>query len=104
LEGLQKIKNPNKRLILFLGIPGAGKTTLAHIIKDSVPNTILLRGLGIFGIGKDQLPEKIKRQLDKDPLDPDGIITKRDIPPEYMQEVILVNQGLREDLFDELLE
>ena len=47
LTNLQKIDNPNKRLILFSGLPGAGKTTLSEIIKKSIPNTILLRGADI---------------------------------------------------------
>src|SRR5271157_2424285 len=44
IEGLRPVENPNKSLILFSGLPGAGKTTLAQIIQKSVPNTLLLRG------------------------------------------------------------
>ena len=44
LDNLREIKSPNKKLILFTGIPGAGKTTLARMIEKSIPNTILLRG------------------------------------------------------------
>ena len=47
INNLQEVKNPNKKLIFFIGIPGAGKTTLAKIIQKSVPNTILLRGVDV---------------------------------------------------------
>lgn len=67
LNGLQGVKNPNKRLILFLGIPGAGKTTLAHIIQDSIPNTILLRGhdivdaLDLYGKKVEKYKQRLRR-------------------------------------------
>ncbi|MCH8945695.1 MAG: AAA family ATPase [Nanoarchaeota archaeon] len=41
---LESVENSNKKLILFAGIPGSGKTTLAQIIKEKVPKTLLLRG------------------------------------------------------------
>ena len=44
LSRLKRIENSNKKLILFVGIPGSGKTTLAKIIENSIENTILLRG------------------------------------------------------------
>lgn len=47
LTNLRRIKNPNKKLILFLGLPGAGKTTLAKEIENFLPHTILLRGHNI---------------------------------------------------------
>ena len=55
LSQLKRINNPNKKLILFVGIPGAGKTTLSEIIQKEIQNTILLRGhdlvdlLGLYG-------------------------------------------------------
>lgn len=44
LDNLPLVDNSNKKLILFSGIPGAGKTTLAHGIQKNIPKTILLRG------------------------------------------------------------
>lgn len=41
---IKKIDNLDKKLILFMGIPGSGKTTLARIIQESLPDTILLEG------------------------------------------------------------
>jgi predicted kinase len=55
LDKLKEIDNPDKKLFLFSGMPGAGKTTLSKIIEKTVPNTILLRGhdivdiLGLYG-------------------------------------------------------
>ncbi len=58
LNNLKEVENSHKKIILFVGIPGAGKTTLAQMIEKSVPNTILLRGhdivdaLNLFGKSK----------------------------------------------------
>lgn len=47
---LSKVNNPDKKLILFLGIPGAGKTTLASAVNKFLPQTILLRGHDIVDL------------------------------------------------------
>ena len=44
LANLPRVNNKDKKLILFVGIPGSGKTTLVKIVAESVPNTIFLRG------------------------------------------------------------
>lgn len=50
LTDLPIIENPDKKLILFTAIPGAGKTTLSNMIIASLPNTILIRGHDIVNM------------------------------------------------------
>lgn len=67
IEKFGKINNQNKKLILFSGIPGAGKTTLSKIIQKSIPNTIIIRGhdivdlLGLFGKNVNEYRERLTK-------------------------------------------
>ena len=73
LLNLRQVKNNNLKLILFVGIPGAGKTTLAKILEKSLPNTILLRGhdivdeLNLFGAKKKEYERRLKKRGLKNP-------------------------------------
>ena len=66
LSGLCSRKNPSKKLILFSGLPGAGKTTLAKMIEERLPEIILLRGhdivdaLNLYGQKKKTYESRLK--------------------------------------------
>ncbi len=75
----------------------------AIYFANSVHHLSGVGGLGIFGVDKGGLPQKIRDEFREDPLSPSiSVITRRDISPRYIQEVILANQGVKKGTFGEI--
>ncbi|PIO08682.1 hypothetical protein COU59_00440 [Candidatus Pacearchaeota archaeon CG10_big_fil_rev_8_21_14_0_10_34_12] len=73
LQNLLNLENTKNKLILFAGISGAGKTTLAEAIRKKLPNTILVRGhdvvniLNLFGKEEKKYRQRLRKRGFKTP-------------------------------------